>query len=182
MRLDIVEEHLESVAFLWSQRGARLRSPGARFADLRELEARLLAHLEGLRRSRSETTERLLESTLAGEDADQAAAGALALASRSPDLAVQKALAAAEAAPPEVTGAGFEALKVAPGGDGLDQALLAALRTAPRALHGTLLSTLSARRVPPGPLESLIAGPFLRSAPAAVLSFGTRVSLPIPEE
>jgi len=181
MRWDIVEEHLESAAFLWSQRAARLRSPRALLADLHGLEARLFAHLEGLRRAGPAASERLLEPALAGDDAEQAAAATLALASGPADAAVQKALAAAGAAPPEVAAAIFEALKVAPG-DGMDGALLAALRTTPRALHGLMLAALAARRVHPGPMESLVAGPFLRSAPAAVLSYATRVALDVPQE
>jgi len=181
MRWDIIEEHLESAAFLWSQRAARLRSPRAFVADLHGLETRLSAHLEGLRRAGPAVPERLLEPTLAGDDAELAAAATLALASGPPDAAVQKVIAAAAAAPPEVAAAIFEALKVAPG-DGMDGALLAALRTTPRALHGLMLSALAARRVHPGPMESLVAGPFLRSAPAAVLSYGTRVPLDVPQE
>jgi uncharacterized protein (TIGR02270 family) len=45
---DVLEEHLEELAFLWGQRRAALRDPDYRIREFSDLEERITAHLRGI--------------------------------------------------------------------------------------------------------------------------------------
>lgn len=84
---DLVEEHLEELAFLWGQRRGALRSPRFMPRDLDRLEKRIEAHLQGLLIAANELGE-FVRPGLEGDDADEAfAAGFGLLRSRIPGSA-----------------------------------------------------------------------------------------------
>lgn len=96
--IDILEEHLEEIDFLFHQRENALSDRVYRLDSLGELEERLLAHLDGLVLGEKEAWE-LLEPKLAGEELGEVFAAAfVALESGDPgriDL-IQKTFSAAE--------------------------------------------------------------------------------------
>src|SRR2546422_11057412 len=64
---DILEEHIEELAFLWEQRQAAVRDPRYTIRELTHLEERITAHLHGVL-AVGEVALPLLEDSLAGED------------------------------------------------------------------------------------------------------------------
>jgi uncharacterized protein (TIGR02270 family) len=80
---DILEEHLEEAAFLWTQREAALRSPRFTIEAVADgPEERLFAHLAGLALGGTAVEETLLAPALADGDAAVVAVAAAALAER----------------------------------------------------------------------------------------------------
>src|SRR5207249_2107615 len=75
---DILEKHVEELAFLWEQRQAAVRDPRYTIRELTHLEERIAAHLQGVL-AVGEVALPLLEDTLAGEDPAMVFAAALAL-------------------------------------------------------------------------------------------------------
>lgn len=75
---DVLEEHLEEIAFLWELRREGLLSPERTRGDLARLEARIEAHVEGLLLARGDLFE-LVEPGLASDDPPVAFASAFAL-------------------------------------------------------------------------------------------------------
>jgi uncharacterized protein (TIGR02270 family) len=83
---DILEEHLEELAFLWGQRRSALRSPRYTRRAVGDLEERIDAHLQGIL-TVGEPAIPLLESTLLdGDDLDAFAASYALLSMRAPAL------------------------------------------------------------------------------------------------
>lgn len=77
---DVVEEHLDEAAFLYTQWERALRSPSYKVEELRDrLEERMLAHVDGLVVAGEAAAERLLIPALSGGQPDEACAAALAL-------------------------------------------------------------------------------------------------------
>lgn len=68
---DVLEEHLEELAFLWGLRRDGILSPGLTRGDLALLEARIEAHAEGLLVARGELLD--LAGPLLGSDEPEAA-------------------------------------------------------------------------------------------------------------
>src|SRR2546426_7951091 len=87
--LDILEEHLEELAFLWSQRQAAVRDPAYTIRELTHLEERITAHLHGVL-TIGEVALPLLEDTLSAEDPHIVFAAAYALLHRSEERRVGK--------------------------------------------------------------------------------------------
>ncbi|MCL4807034.1 MAG: hypothetical protein KJ062_04460 [Thermoanaerobaculia bacterium] len=75
---DVLEEHLEELAFLWELRREGLLSPERTRGDLARLEARIEAHVDGLLLARGDLLE-LAEPGLASDDPPVAFASAFAL-------------------------------------------------------------------------------------------------------
>lgn len=75
---DILEEHLEELAFLWEQRQSAVRDPDYTIREFAHLEERIAAHLQGVL-AVGEVALPLLEDTLAGDDPDLVFAAAYAL-------------------------------------------------------------------------------------------------------
>jgi len=75
---DILEEHVEELAFLWDQRRTAVRDPRYTIRELTHLEERITAHLQGVL-AVGEVALPLLEDTLAGEDPALVFAAAYAL-------------------------------------------------------------------------------------------------------
>jgi uncharacterized protein (TIGR02270 family) len=75
---NILEEHLEELAFLWGQRRTALRSPRYTFRAFAHLEERVTAHLQGVLAVGDEALP-LLEDTLREGDSSAAFAAAYAL-------------------------------------------------------------------------------------------------------
>jgi uncharacterized protein (TIGR02270 family) len=75
---DILEEHLEELAFLWEQRQSAVRDPDYTIREFAHLEERIAAHLQGVL-AVGEVALPLLEDTLAGEDPALVFAAAYAL-------------------------------------------------------------------------------------------------------
>jgi len=144
---DILEEHLEEVAFLWGQRRAALRSPEYTPRSVADLEERIAAHVQGVVAVAADGIE-LVRAALASDDADAAFAGAFSLLHTSLPGAEQEVLEAFVAAEGDRLAALSEALKHAPlGPAGLGRlALLAGDEPSPRtaaaaealAFHGAL--------------------------------------------
>src|SRR5690606_13442046 len=144
---DILEEHLDEVAFLWGQRRAALRSPDYTPRSVADLEERIAAHVRGVVAVAADGIERV-RAALASDDAEAAFAGAFSLLHTSLPGAEQEVLDAFAAAEGERLAALGEALKHAPlGPAGLGRlALLAGGEPMPRtamaaealAFHGAL--------------------------------------------
>lgn len=148
---DVVEEHLDEAAFLWTGWERALDSP---LFDLAMVaagpEPRLLAHLDALRVGGRPVARRLLEPALAGDDPGAAFAAAWVLAEDGDGPQVVEALAAAgDAGRPGVR----RALEVT-GWPGTDEALLAAAgRDAlPPPARAAALEALAARGGEVGPV------------------------------
>lgn len=75
---DVLEEHLEELAFLWGLRREGLSSPGQTRAGLARIEARVLAHADGLALARGELLD-LVSPGLFSDDPAAAFAAAFAL-------------------------------------------------------------------------------------------------------
>jgi uncharacterized protein (TIGR02270 family) len=78
---DILEEHLEELAFLWGQRQFALRSPDYTFRAFADLEERIQAHLAGVLVVGDESLP-LLEEELSGDDSLLSFASGFALIHR----------------------------------------------------------------------------------------------------
>jgi uncharacterized protein (TIGR02270 family) len=113
---DVVEEHLDEAAFLWTQWEAALASPRYTVAEVAAgPEERLTAHLEGVAVAGAAADEPLLVPALAGEDAGRTAAAAAVLAAAG---RLEPVRAALRADAPEPHGAVARALglRLAPEG------------------------------------------------------------------
>ncbi|HYO71585.1 MAG TPA: TIGR02270 family protein [Archangium sp.] len=100
LRWDIYEEHLDEAAFRWSQWEAALDAPDYVLAEVAELEERVASHLDGLVLGGERVARRLLEPSLAADEAERIVVAALALLNgeaSSGSAAVRAALAQAEA-------------------------------------------------------------------------------------
>jgi len=75
---DILEEHVEELAFLWEQRQAALRDPRYTIREFSYLEERIRAHLHGVL-AVGDVALPLLEDSLAGDDPSMIFAAAYAL-------------------------------------------------------------------------------------------------------
>jgi uncharacterized protein (TIGR02270 family) len=94
---DILEEHLEELAFLWGQRTNALRSSDYTMREIRLLEERIEAHADGL----LVVGDRLVpfvEEALAGDDPNTLFAATFALLRLNTDASLQRVLRALESA------------------------------------------------------------------------------------
>lgn len=76
--LDVLEEHLDELGFLWERRQAVLFAPDWTVAELADLEERAEAHLDGLRIGDEHATA-LAHSRIDGDEAGDVTAAALVL-------------------------------------------------------------------------------------------------------
>src|SRR5438034_6232480 len=90
---DILEEHVEELAFLWGQRRTALRSPRYTVRAFAHLEERIAAHLQGVLAVGGEALP-LLEDTLRHGDSQTAFAAAYALLHHGDATAVGRVLEA----------------------------------------------------------------------------------------
>ena len=145
---DIVEEHLDEVAFLSGQWETALSSPRQTLASVAAgPEERLLAHVDGLLAAGAAARERLLEPALAGGDGEKAFAGALALLESPGREQVDRASELASAAGPEASAALTRALGLAHR-PGIDRDLLTLAGAADPKRVGPALDALAFRRLP----------------------------------
>ena len=77
--MDVLEEHLDEAAFLWTQWERALVSPLFALADIAELEERLLAHVDGLVVGGEAAATELLLPGLETDELERIAVSALAL-------------------------------------------------------------------------------------------------------
>ena len=99
----IVSQHAEEAAVLWVLRDYAVRAPHYELRDLNELEARIEAHLDGLRIA-GDTGWAIVAASLKHKEPGEAfAAGVLALESAEPDR-LAAVIAVAEAVPESVRG------------------------------------------------------------------------------
>lgn len=75
---DLLEEHLEEVEFLWTQREAALTSPRQTQRDLAHIDERIEAHVQGVLAA-GEHALALLEERLAGDDTNAVLAAAYSM-------------------------------------------------------------------------------------------------------
>lgn len=91
--MDVVEEHLDEIGFLWSQRERALEAPGVRPADLVDgVEGRLVAHLDALELEDARLLQRLLERAVAEGAPGKIAGALLALAEKPGDAVIWQGL------------------------------------------------------------------------------------------
>lgn len=88
---DILEEHVEELAFLWGQRRTALQSPRYSIRAFAHLEERIAAHLQGVLAIGGEALP-LLEDTLRDGDSLPSFAAAFALLHRGDDSATARVL------------------------------------------------------------------------------------------
>lgn len=84
--LDVLEEHLEDLQFLWAQRGLALRSADYSFHDLAELDDRIESHVAGLLVAEDNLMS-VVEPALADKDANVTFAGSYPLLRQNRDTA-----------------------------------------------------------------------------------------------
>jgi uncharacterized protein (TIGR02270 family) len=154
--VDILEEHLDELGFLLERRGGAVRSPDYRSRDVRLLDARVVAHADGLVLAGRDAEPLLLEAL---EDADEPAkAGAAAFVlARAEDSRIdpQPIIDLASSGPPEVVRAIAGALLLA-GPGGAREPLAAAVRGGtPRTAAVATLALAGARA--PGAAQPLPA-------------------------
>ncbi len=169
---DILEEHLEEVAFLWGRRRIALRSPEYTPRAIADLEERIAAHVQGVVAVAADGIE-LVRAALASDDADAAFAGAFSLLHTNLPGAEPEVLDAFAAAEGERLAALGEALKHAPlGPAGLGRlALLAGGEPMPRtAMAAEALAFHGALELEPDALSA-----FLGAEDAAVRCAGWRI-------
>jgi uncharacterized protein (TIGR02270 family) len=145
---DVVEEHLDEAAFLWSQWEAALASPRHTLASVANgPEARLVAHLDGLLVAGAPAQERVLLPALAGDDAERAFAAALALLEGAGREGLARVVERLAAAGPPLAAAITRALALTRR-PGVDPELLALARSGAPASVGPALEALAFRAVP----------------------------------
>src|SRR3954469_12692862 len=83
---NIISQHAEGSAMLWLLRRAATAAPHYRLADLAKLDARVEAHLDGLRIAGDEGWNQCEEQLAANQDGEVFAAGVLACESANPAL------------------------------------------------------------------------------------------------
>ena len=154
---DVVEEHLDEAAFLWTQWERALVAPGCKLKDVvRGPEERLLAHIDGLVVAGEPAVGRLLVPALEGGGPEKAFAAALALLDGPAPDAAARVLARLDGAAPEVAAALTRALGLAHR-KGLEEALLQATRAGGGPQKAAALSALALRRVLVPGLAALLA-------------------------
>lgn len=79
LRWDTYEEYLDEAAFRWSQWEKALDAPDYVLAEVSELQERMVAHVDGLVLGGERVARRLLEPTLAADEAERIVVAALAL-------------------------------------------------------------------------------------------------------
>jgi len=161
---DVVEEHLDEAAFLWTQWEAALASPRYAIAEVAAgPEERLVAHLDGVAVAGEAADERLLVPALTGRDPGRVAAAAAVLAAAG-RLAPVRAAVRADA--PGAAGAIARALGLALSA-GAEPALVRWLDDADPAAQAVALDALAFRGAAPAPdVRALLAAadPKLRAA------------------
>lgn len=183
---DVVEEHFDEAAFLFAHWQRALHSPKYSLKELREIERRLDAHLDGLVVGGHEVSRRRLEPALSNADEpEKAAAAALALLAAGDDRAPNDILDAALNGSSKLAGVLMRALALA-NAPAIDEMLLRRLRVAASdSSRAALLESLTFRGTDP---EELVFG-FAASADHRLLAalidaaarFGQRDVLPFVE-
>jgi uncharacterized protein (TIGR02270 family) len=174
---DILEEHFQEAAFLWTQRERSLRAPDLSLADVAEGdEHRLVAHVEGLLHGGARIAERLLLPALKeGMPGEVAVAALTLLASDERDWSgtVLAALPETQSPEPLLRGAGLSPRS------SFESALRECLPRLTPSLQAQALATLAIRHADAGPfLASLRAHdePALLAAAARAARFTDRAT------
>src|SRR5436190_720416 len=110
---DILEEHIEELAFLWGQRQTAVRDPSYTIRELAHLEERITAHLQGIL-AVGDVALPLLEDALGGDDPSMIFAAAYALLHAKNASALDRVRASFAQAEGDVLGALRDALAYAP--------------------------------------------------------------------
>jgi uncharacterized protein (TIGR02270 family) len=177
---DVVDEHLAEAEFLFAQWSSPVVRTSLSLEQMRRtVEARLVAHLDGLAVGGDAVAARVLWPALRGVpaggdhdvdvDPEQRTAAALALVESAAAGSLEAVLAFADGeGPPDGAAAVDRALEIASRAD-VDAALAAALAGATPARSQSLLGVLAARRADPGPpLAALLGGDDLGRLGAAL--------------
>ncbi|QDE80745.1 TIGR02270 family protein [Myxococcus xanthus] len=112
MMLDVLEEHLSEAAFLWAQRERASVASNYTLDEVAELEARLLAHLDGLVTAGPPAIAFLAPKVQEGEDPGEAFAATWALLVLAPSLVLDAVKTRAIDAPSAVQFAMTRALEL----------------------------------------------------------------------
>ncbi len=154
---DVVEEHLDEAAFLWTQWERALVAPNCTLKDvIRGPEERLLAHIDGLLVAGEAAVERLLIPALEGDEPEKVFAAALALLDGPTPDAVARVLARLDGTEPEVAAVIARVLGLAHR-EGIEDALVAATRSGEPPTIAASISALAVRRVPVPDIGSFLA-------------------------
>jgi uncharacterized protein (TIGR02270 family) len=166
---DVLEEHLDEAAFLWSQWERALASPVTTIARVAAgPEERLLAHLDGLALGGPVAAEQLLVPALGDDDPGKAFAAAAALAA-SGGLEAIRDVAPAEPGPGRVVSRAL-ALTLPVGGERVLEGWLTDAGEPARAIALEALAFRGA--VPAGALPRLLEGAAPRLMAAALRAAG----------
>ena len=165
---DVMEEHLEEAAFLWTQWEATLTSPRfSRASGASGPEERLRAHLDALVLGGTPVEKKLLAPALVGGEADLAFAAAAALLLGGQDAPVLEAMASAE----EPTLGAMTSAVALTAMPTAEPALLRLAMVGAPAAQAAALVALSARGANPGEaLRRAAASPDARVQQAAIRS------------
>jgi uncharacterized protein (TIGR02270 family) len=184
LRWDILEEQLEEADFLWCQWEAALRAPDYTLAEVRELEERLEAHLDGLQLGRTPVAERLLLPVLTESEAEvsRVSAASYVLLAQDGSALEQLRVLMEEGSPTQRAGI-RRALELCDWDD-LELRLLPWLKAQPSPVHSAALEVLLFRHyVLPGGVqpewvdseEPSVAAAALRALSLAPSSLGRKV-------
>lgn len=178
MRWDILEEHLDEAAFLWSRWEQVLVAPHYTLAEVAGLEARLLAHLDGLVLGGPAVAARLLEPALESEEPERACAAALCLLAEenNPDWGVISRWFSKEIE--QVPAPMLRALMLC-GRTGLQEQLSPLLKTHGLLVQAAIVELLASRRVGSGRVLEQLVVCNEPAAQVAALRAAARVPVPL---
>jgi uncharacterized protein (TIGR02270 family) len=146
--MDVLEEHLNEAAFLWSQWERALVSPLYDLADTAECEERLLAHVHGLVVGGEVAVGALLLPALEAEEVERISAAVMALLSGGGKRELEKVLAVLDSAG-EVQRAGIGRAMALSGREDLEAMLLKRLSAEELALQVAAFQVLAFRGTAP---------------------------------
>lgn len=146
--MDVLEEHLDEAAFLWSQWESALVSAHHDLEDTAECEERLLAHVDGLVVGEKPAVEELLLPGLETDEPECVSAAALALLAGGGRLELEETLKVLDSGD-ELQRAGVGRAMELSESEGLDAVLLQRLEAEDPALQAVAFQVLSFRGVLP---------------------------------
>ncbi|RKH20224.1 TIGR02270 family protein [Corallococcus sp. CA047B] len=176
--MDVLEEHLGEASFLWNQRERGLVASNLTLVDVAEIEARLLAHVDGLIVAGVPAVEKLLIPALEEMEAEQVAAAAYTLLNVQEPSGTDLVRTALEATSSEVLPALYRALELR-GSEALPSWLPTLLKQEDPTRLALSLELHATHGVDPGPtLPELLRHKEPRVA-AAALRVAARIHHPL---
>jgi uncharacterized protein (TIGR02270 family) len=179
--MDVLEEHLDEAAFLWSQWERSLVAPNYVLDEVAGIEERLLAHVDGLVIGGAPAAERLLIPALETEEVERVTAAVHTLLASDAPSGAEAVRTALETAAPEVLPAFQRALELK-GFESLPSWLPTLLKQDEPARLVLALEVFASHGVDPGPV---LPGLLRHEAPevaTAALRVATRLRHPLERQ